>query len=109
MKKQYRVCKNYEFSAILKEKRFYACPSFVIYVRPRKKEYARVGISVGKKLGNAVVRNKIKRQVRMMVDEIFDFTEKFDTIIIVRPKYHEENYGNNKKGLERLKKKVKIV
>ena len=45
----------------------------------------------------------------MMVDEIFDFTEKFDTIIIVRPKYHEENYGNNKKGLERLKKKVKIV
>ena len=109
MKKQYRVCKNYEFSAILKEKRFYACPSFVIYVRPREKEYARVGISVGKKLGNAVVRNKIKRQVRMMVDEIFAFTEKFDTIIIVRPKYHEENYGNNKKGLERLKKKVKIV
>ncbi|MFR9117328.1 MAG: ribonuclease P protein component [Merdibacter sp.] len=50
MKKQYRVCKNYEFSAILKEKRFYACPSFVIYVRPREKEYARVGISVGKKL-----------------------------------------------------------
>ena len=78
-------------------------------MRPREKEYARVGISVGKKLGNAVVRNKIKRQVRMMVDEIFDFTEKFDTIIIVRPKYHEENYGNNKKGLERLKKKVKIV
>ena len=43
------------------------------------------------------------QEVRMMVDEIFDFTEKFDTIIIVRPKYHEENYGNNKKGLERLK------
>ena len=42
-------------------------------------------------------------------DELFDFTEKFDTIIIVRPKYHQENYGNNKKGLERLKKKVKIV
>ena len=59
--------------------------------------------------GNAVVRNKIKRQVRMMVDELFDFTEKFDTIIIVRPKYHQENYGNNKKGLERLKKKVKII
>lgn len=40
---------------------------------------------VGKKLGNAVVRNKIKRQVRSMVDDCFDFNEAFDTIIIVRP------------------------
>ena len=109
MKKIYRVCKSYEFNEILNEKNFYANPSFVIYVKPRALEHARVGISVGKKLGNAVVRNKIKRQVRMMVDELFDFTEKYDTIIIVRPKYHQENYGNNKKGFERLKKKVKIV
>ena len=109
MKKKYRVCKNYEFSSIMNEKHYYACPSFVIYVKPRILDHARVGISVGKKMGKAIIRNKIKRQVRMMVDEIYDFTEDFDTIIIVRPKYHEENYGNNKKSLERLKKKVKMV
>lgn len=108
MKKQYRVCKSYEFSSIMKEKKYYACPSFVIYVKPRAYDHARVGISVGKKLGKAVQRNKIKRQVRMMVDDLFDFQEKFDTILIVRPKYNEENYINNKKSLERLKKKVRI-
>ena len=52
--------------------------------------------------------NKIKRQVRMMVQDIYSFEEKFDTIILVRVKYHEENYINNKKLLERLVKKVKI-
>ena len=70
---------------------------------------SRVGISVGKKLGNAVQRNRVKRQVRMMVDEIYDFNEEFDTVLIVRPKYDCENYLNNKKSLERLKKKVKMI
>lgn len=109
MKKKYRVCKNHEFSAIMKEKQFYACPAFVIYVKPRALDHARVGISVGKKLGNAVQRNRVKRQVRMMVDEIYDFKEEFDTVLIVRPKYDCENYLNNKKSLERLKKKVKMI
>ena len=95
MKKEYRVKKSQEFAEIMNYKKFYTC-------------HARVGISVGKKMGKAVVRNKIKRQVRMMVQDIYSFEEKFDTIILVRVKYHEENYINNKKLLERLVKKVKI-
>ena len=86
MKKKYRVCKNHEFSAIMKEKQFYACPAFVIYVKPRALDHARVGISVGKKLGNAVQRNRVKRQVRMMVDEIYDFNEEFVKVLNGSPK-----------------------
>ena len=108
MKKEYRVKDTREFSSIMSYKRFYACPSFVIYVKPRKLDHARVGISVGKKMGNAVARNKVKRQVRSMVQDLYSFDENFDTIILVRVKYHEENYINNKKLLERLIKKVKI-
>ena len=108
MKKEFRIKKTQEFAEILNYKKFYTCPSFAIYVKPKKEEHARVGISVGKKLGKAVQRNKIKRQVRMMVQEIYDFSENFDTIILVRVKYKEESYLNNKKLLERLVKKVKI-
>ena len=108
MKKEFRVKDTREFSEIMKYKRFYSSPSFVIYVKPRKMDHARVGLSVGKKMGNAVVRNKVKRQVRSMVREIYTFDENFDTIILARVKYHEENYTNNKKVLERLVKKVKI-
>ncbi len=32
----------------------------------------------------------------MMVQEIYDFSENFDTIILVRVKYKEESYLNNK-------------
>ena len=108
MKKEFRIKDTREFGSILSRKRFYTCRSFTIYVKERAKDHARIGISVGKKLGNAVMRNKVKRQIRSMVREIYTFEENFDTIILVRVKYHEENYGNNKKLLERLVKKVKI-
>ena len=82
--------------------------SFLCHLcKTKKEEHARVGISVGKKLGKAVQRNKIKRQVRMMVQEIYDFSENFDTIILVRVKYKEESYLNNKKLLGKMVKKLK--
>lgn len=109
MKKQFRVTDTREFSDIMKNKQFYTSPSMVIYVKKRKKDWARVGLSVGKRMGNAVDRNKIKRQVREMVHDLYTFDEDFDTIILIREQYHTESYINNKKCLERLLKKVKIV
>lgn len=108
MRKEYRVRKNEEFADIMKHKRYLTSHAFVLYFKKKKENNARIGISVSKKLGNAVVRNKIKRQVRMMVQQMYHFQEDFDTIIIVRIKYKEENYENNKKDLERLYKKVRI-
>ena len=79
MKKKYRVKKADEFQTIIEHRKFVSCPSLVLYVKARKEDQSRIGISVGKKLGNAVVRNKTKRQVRMMFQEIYDFNENFDS------------------------------
>ena len=106
MKKAYRVCKSYEFTSIIQHRSFVISSSFVCYYMPRKESHARVGISVGKKLGNAVVRNKVKRQVRSMVDDIYDFNETFDTIIIVRPRYHQKSYQENWKQLKQDKERL---
>lgn len=106
MKKAKRVCKNYEFTSIIQHRTFVKSSSFVCYFEARKYEHARVGISVGKKLGNAVVRNKIKRQVRSMVDDCFDFNEAFDTIIIVRPRYHQQSFEENLNELKNDRKRI---
>ncbi len=37
---------------------------FIYYIRPGKKRTTRIGITVSKKVGNAVIRNRIKRWVR---------------------------------------------
>ena len=105
MKKEYRIKKNQEFQAIIKTKKSGANQKFVIYYRENE-DHLKVGISVSKKLGNAVVRNKVKRQVRMMVQEIFDKNQKKDYIIILRNKYLKDSFAVNKRDLEYLYNKI---
>ena len=100
---------NYEFSFIIQKRLFVMSSSFVCYFLIRKLDHARVGISVGKKLGNAVCRNKVKRQLRSIVDDIFTFEEGYDLIIIVRPAYanklFEENKNEMKENQNRINKR----
>lgn len=106
MKKEFRVCKNYEFSSIIKKQNVVKSSSFICYFVEKKENHSRIGISVGKKIGNAVHRNKVKRQLRSMIDEVFDFKESYDLIIIVRPVYLKKDYATNLEELKVNKKKM---
>ncbi len=108
MKKEYRIKKADEFTEIIKNKQFYKTKGIILYVRKRKEDVPRVGITVKKKIGNAVVRNKVKRQIRMMVQEIYTFDEEFDSILLIKEDYLNYDYKNNKNNLERLVKQVRI-
>lgn len=105
MKKEFRVKRNEDFSKIIARKKSFANSCFIIYKDENQIGHGRVGISVSKKLGNAVTRNKIKRQLRMMIQECFHFDEEVDYIVIVRKNFLNHTYIENKKELEYLYKK----
>ncbi|MCR5066639.1 MAG: ribonuclease P protein component [Erysipelotrichaceae bacterium] len=106
MKKQYRVKKNEEFEKIITDGEKAVSRRFVLYYHPAAFDYDRVGISAGKKLGDAVDRVRIRRQVRMMIQEIFDFHSGSDYIVIVRPGYLSGSFADNKNDLSVLYKSV---
>ncbi|MDD2592306.1 MAG: ribonuclease P protein component [Erysipelotrichaceae bacterium] len=108
MKKINRVKRNEEFQKIIAQKQYVASKVFVVYYQPGLSKYFRVGISVGKKLGNAVIRNKIKRQLRMMLKDLVDLENQVDLIIIVRKPYLGKSFNDNRKDLLQLLKKVKM-
>jgi len=109
MKKKNRVRKAQEFQTLIHGGKKYVNGSFVFYVKEKKESEARIGISLSKKIGNAVQRNLIKRQVRMMCQELIDFEEyPFDGILIVRFGYKDGSYAANKNNLEKLLNKATI-
>lgn len=87
MKKAYRVKKEQDFQRIIQKRQSFANRNFVLYkIKKAGQPHFHVGISVGKKVGNAVMRNRVKRQIRealfMMRDEI---SADYDFIVIARP------------------------
>lgn len=106
MKKIYRVKRNIDFQAIIKQKKSVASRQFVLYYAKNDFNHYRAGVSVSKKLGKAVERNKIKRQVREMIYEIFEDQESSDYIVIVRNGYLNKSFDENKRDLAKLRKKV---
>ena len=109
MKKEYRIKKNEEFSEIISKNKFLSNALYKVCYSKVKEDHSRVGISVSKKIGNAVVRNKIKRQIRMMLIECYDFdASKYDLVVIAKHNYLNKAYIDCKKELESLIKKVII-
>ena len=56
---------NKDFLRLYKKGRYIASKYSVIYVRPNGRPYNRLGITAGKKVGNAVCRNRAKRLIRL--------------------------------------------
>ena len=98
-----RIKKSEEFVLTIRKGCSYRVDSFIIHVRDTDRGYTRVGISVSAKLGNAVIRNKIKRQVRAMCQSLIDFNNQSkDMVIIIKPAYLQKNYADNKLLLSNL-------
>ena len=62
--KSNRLRRTGEFKKVYSRGRSYVHPSMVLYVLKTNGTDLRIGFSVSKKLGGAVVRNRIKRRLR---------------------------------------------
>ncbi len=65
MQKENRLAKKADYNRVYRHGKSIANHQFVMYLLPQPRiEHFRLGISVSKKVGNAVVRNRIRRLVK---------------------------------------------
>lgn len=100
LKKGMRLKKNKEFKRVYNYGKSWANKYLVLYKLEQKNKQFKVGFSVSKKIGNAVVRNKLKRQMREIFrlnkDNIKNKNAFF--VFIARQKVKEANYNEIEKS-----------
>lgn len=111
VKKDYRVKKNTDFQEIFKKGKSFANRQFVVYSLKRPGQvHFRIGLSVSKKIGNAVMRNQIKRYIRQAFLELEEELEnEYDYIIIARKPTSEMDFFEIKNSLIHVLKLSKVM
>lgn len=103
MKKYETIKKKREFDEIIHQEKYKKNNSYIIYNKENNYSYPRFGIAVGKKIGNAVTRNKIKRQVRDIITKNKKlFKNNRDYIIIVKRKVLSLSYQQMEREMKSL-------
>lgn len=84
-----RLSRSSEFQRVYRQGRSKSNRYLVLYSFARgddAEQGIRFGVSVGRKVGNAVVRNRVKRTIREAYTELADdLTDGLDYVVLARP------------------------
>ena len=112
MKYSESLRKNEDFKKVYKEGRSGAVRVLVLYVKKNELGINRLGISVSKKVGNSVVRHRLKRLIREAYrrnEEYFhSYHESEDLVFIARTSAKDCTYYMIESAIRELAGKVRI-
>lgn len=85
MGKILKIKMNWEFQKIYREGRFAVSKALTVYMRPNFLNVNRIGITVSKKYGKSVKRNRIRRLIRESYTLLKDnLRTGYDFVIVAR-------------------------
>ena len=103
MERQYRLKKNRAFQYVYRRGHSAACRDLVmLFARGRE---LKVGFSVSKKVGNAVIRNKVKRRLRERFRPYLGDVKTGLYVIVARPSAAKATFQSLQKDVRYLLKK----
>lgn len=91
------------FNNMIKKGKFIKNNHYVIYIMKREDEKINFGIAISNKIGNAVTRNKLKRQTRSIIDNNRTlFKNGYNYIIMIRKTLLDATFETMNKSFNSL-------
>ena len=108
MKKRNILKENREFSRIIGKYKPIKNFTYILYKEEIEEKGYYFGISVSKKVGNAVIRNKIKRQIKNILDKN-TYEKNFKCIIIIKKQIIDKSFIDREKDLIHILNKAELI
>jgi ribonuclease P protein component len=101
---------NRDFKRVYARGRNAVSGLLALYAKPNRLAVARLGLTVGAKLGGAVQRNKVRRRLK----EAYrlherEFISGVDIVIVARVKAGQATYAELERDLSRLMRRLDLV
>jgi ribonuclease P protein component len=98
-----------DFAALQGAGRSRAHPLLILRFRRNELGRDRYGISTGKRLGNAVVRNRVRRRIRETLMGMDRTTSGWDVLVVARPASATATYTELRDALQRLMRSLRTM
>ena len=86
MKYTVKIKENKDFTSLYKRGKYTSGKFVTVYYRKNRQNTRRLGITTGKKTGNAVVRSRCRRIIRAAYSACeTEFPRGFDYVVVARP------------------------
>ena len=108
MRRDQRLRKSRDFAAVRREGRSWPSHYLVLGARPNGLETTRFGFSVGKRVGNAVVRNRVKRRLREAA-RLSIVQDGWDLVFIARKDCSSASYQQLADSMSGLLKRARVL
>ena len=105
--KQY-LKKREQFESVYNNGNYRANKELVIRVLPNNLDFSRYGITVSRRVGKAVVRNRIKRRFREIIRQM-GLPPGFDIVFVARAAVAVAGYAEMKKSAEDLLSRAGLI
>lgn len=110
MNKRYRLRNNADFGKVYKYGRSLANKYLVLKYKRADFSILRFGFSVSKKYGKAVLRNRIRRQLKDIVQKRISCVKSgYDFVFLVRQESRNASYADLVQAVDNLLKRAKVI
>ena len=108
MLRERRLTSPRDFAALRSHGRAWSGKLLVLVARPNSLETSRVGLSVSKRVGKAVVRNLVKRRLREAARRL-ELREGWDILLIARKGAGDTDFHTLERSLKSLCARARLV
>ncbi|HEY8476378.1 MAG TPA: ribonuclease P protein component [Chloroflexota bacterium] len=110
MKRQHRLRRDADFQRVRSEGRAWPHPLLIFSVAPSQVGATRVGIVVSRRVGKAVVRNRVKRRLREAVRRVLpNLRAGYDIVVIARPSATQATVHELVAAVEEAARRAKVL